>query len=406
MNEILKYLFKVNLIVICTAIIGCSGVEDRSYDILSGGLESGTPAPPIEPAVALLDGDGWISKESYYEKTVHYGTSRFDRCQNEFSDNGLNAYTDCLSDWSRLNTGNSRGEKTIKYGRVKVKIPYLKKVGGTSGMSLSGLHHDIGWEDFITQLTADDLLVFIHGYNTSFTNAAIRCAQLAHDTNFKGEAVFYSWPSAENPLTYAKDKKRAQENFKLFAKFLEDIASQTDKKIHIVAHSMGTYILMNSLVILDNRIKQDSNILSARREKHDGKIFSQIILAAPDISKDDYHKKFSMHEFSKMADNFTFYSSENDHVLYESQIVNYFIEGTSQARLGDSSSSFFVIKGMDTVDTRQEISSQFFGHSFYANYRSLVSDMYILLKYGTYPDNRMLQKVIDKNDNTLWFIRD
>jgi hypothetical protein len=62
---------------------------------------------------------------------------------------------------------------------------------------------------------------------------------------------------------------------------------------------------------------------------------------------------------------------------------------------------------MDTVDTRQEISAQFFGHSFYANYRGLVTDIYLLLKYGAEPDDRMLQRVIDnKNEKPLWFIRD
>jgi len=399
MRNYLLYFWSISLVLTLAIFTGCETKMSES------------PPESLPKTLApILDEDGWITKNSYYEKTVHYGTTRVDKCSRKIlSVSGDIEYIideKCAKDLLRLNTGNKQGEQSIHYGRAVVKIPYTKVVGGTAGMSLTYLRHNVGWENFISQLSSDDLLIFIHGFNTSFSNAAIRCAQLAHDTNFNGEAVFYSWPSAENPATYARDKKRAQENFELFASFLQDIASNTDKKIHVIAHSMGTYILMNSLAILNKRIESNTDLLHSRRKKHDGKIFSQIILAAPDIAKDDYHRKFSNHNFSNMADKITLYSAENDHVLDAAQIMNYFVEGTSQARLGDSSGSFFVIKGMDTIDTRQEISPQFFGHSFYANYRSMVSDMYILLNYGTSPDKRMLQKVVDKNGDYLWFIRD
>lgn len=352
--------------------------------------------------VAPLDGDGWLSEKGYYEKTVHYGTNRIDKCRNPKL-----LYDTCVNDPLRLNTGNKRGGGFISYGRATVKIPWTKEVGGTSGMSMTHLIHGIDWYDFMSRISADDLLIFIHGFNTSFSNAAIRCAQLAHDTSFKGEAVFFSWPSAENFVTYARDKKRAQEDFELLATFLQNIASNTDKNVHIVAHSMGTFLLMNSLAVLDQRIKKDDNILHSRREKFKGKMFGQIILAAPDIAKEDYQRNFTRHDFRKMAERITLYSAENDYVLSGSRIFNFLgEEETGQPRLDDFSESFFVINGMDTVDTRQEISAQFFGHSFYGNYRSLVSDMHILLNYGTHPDNRMLQKVSDKDDHILWFIRD
>jgi len=275
-------------------------------------------------------------------------------------------------------------------------------------MSLTKIEHDIGFSEFISELTSEDLLVFVHGFNTSFTNAAIRTAQLAHDTNFKGEAVFFSWPSSENPATYSTDKKRAKENFKLLAEFLIKISKHNDKKIHIVAHSMGTYLLVNSLSIINEKKENSDKFLQSRGFKHNEKMFNQIILAAPDIAKDEYYLTFDNYNLSSIAEKITLYSSINDHVLSKaSRVMNYFIEGTGQARLGDSSDSFFVVDDMDTVDTRQEISAQFFGHSFYANYRGLVTDIYLLLKYGAEPDDRMLQRVIDnKNEKPLWFIRD
>lgn len=385
---------------------------------------TGCTTVPISTEAPSLDNNGWLSKKSYYEKLVHYGTTREDRylglnrsyiCRNQKSTYFRGKYDaskeidDCKNNLFRLNTGNDKKENSITYGSARIKIPYTKEVGETAGMSLTNLNHDIGWKKFKSNISKDDVLIFIHGFNTSFSSAAIRCAQLAHDTNFKGKAVFYSWSSHESSFnpSYNDDKKRAVENFELFADFLQGIASTTDKNIHIVAHSMGTYILMHSLAILDKRIQLDNNILHSRRTRLNGKIFKQVILAAPDIEKDSYHRNFSKHNFSKMAERYTLYSTENDYVLRVSKIVNYFgKEGSAQARLGDSSRLFFVIDGMDTIDARQEISSQFFGHSFYAENRSLVSDMYDILNHGTQPDKRILQKVYDKKKNKLWFIRD
>ena len=357
---------------------------------------------------APLTQDGWIVDDSFYVKEVHYGTTRFDKCAPV-----ITTAVACANDPKRLDTGNDRGLDHVVYGNAYVKIPFDKKVGGVEGMSLSGVDHGVGWDVFRSGISSDDVLVFIHGYNTSFSNAAIRTAQLAHDTNFMGEAVLFSWPSNQGARivhNYRMDKERANENVELLAEFLLKIAEASDKKIHIVAHSMGGYILTNSLSIISNKLDQNNKLLELRRNKHNNKIFNQIILAAPDIANDEYELKFTKYNYSELAERITLYSSVNDNVLKASSLINMFLEGTGEHRLGTSlqasGDNFKVIKGMDTVDTRKEIAPQFFGHSFYANYRSLVTDIYLILNYGIHPDNRMLQKVIDKNNKELWFIRD
>ena len=39
------------------------------------------------------------------------------------------------------------------------------------------------------------VLVFVHGYNNRFEHAAFRCAQIVHDLEYPGVAMFWSWPS-------------------------------------------------------------------------------------------------------------------------------------------------------------------------------------------------------------------
>lgn len=389
MSKLHYYLGRIIPAFVIAFLAGCQSLTDTSS--------------------APLDNRGWITEGSFYEKTVYYGTTRADKCvkliKSPRIDKSSKAYENCLKDTTRLNTGNHHTVAEIHFGSVKVKIPYVKRVGGTDGMSLTELRHDVGWNKFKSMISDDDLFVFVHGFNTNFDSAAIRCAQLAHDTNFKGKAIFFSWPSREHPATYGTDQKRANENIDMLADFLQNVAASTDKKIHVVAHSMGTYILTKSLAKLDERILKDNEILSSRRRQKNGKVFSQIILAAPDIGQDDYYKQFSTSQFSRLVDNITLYASVNDHVLDVSSFVNIYLNGSFQPRLGDSSSGFFVVDGMDTIDARLEIKPQIVGHSYYANYRSFVSDMYLLFKYGTEPEERMLQKVVDKNGKVLWFMR-
>ena len=48
--------------------------------------------------------------------------------------------------------------------------------------------------------------LFVHGYNTSFSEAAKRTAQISYDLMFEGKAVFYSWPSQSSMFKYPQDE--------------------------------------------------------------------------------------------------------------------------------------------------------------------------------------------------------
>jgi pimeloyl-ACP methyl ester carboxylesterase len=352
----------------------------------------GAPAVQLGPS-------GWLPDGGYYEKTVHYGTTRPDMLGAGVSGTSLAAHM------TRLDSGNARSEPSVAYGRVKVMIPFDKTVGGTEGMSVSALDHGIGWEEFGGGLKTDDLVVFIHGYATSFTDAAIRAAQMAHDTHFQGEAVLFSWPSGGHVTEYFADQARATESVVPLAEFLAMLANNTTKRIHVVAHSLGTYILTKSLAWLDQHPTVASIDLSAVKARRQGRLFGQIILAAPDVDTENYLATFADVDVSALAERVTLYSSHNDMVLKMSRFANPTAAGPSLARLGDSAAAFVVAKGMDTVDARREISPQFFGHSFYAEYPALVSDIHEVLTQGLAPDDRMLQKVTDARGQSLWFVR-
>ncbi|MEM9997401.1 MAG: alpha/beta hydrolase, partial [Bacteroidota bacterium] len=50
------------------------------------------------------------------------------------------------------------------------------------------------------------VLLYVHGFNVSFEDAARRAAQMAYDLDFDGIPAFYSWPSDASLLSYLSDE--------------------------------------------------------------------------------------------------------------------------------------------------------------------------------------------------------
>jgi len=94
----------------------------------------------------------------------------------------------------------------------------------------------------------NDLLVFIHGYNVSFADAARRTAQLSYDLKFQGVPLTYSWPSLSETEEYLTDEASVQYTVPHLVTFLKDVIdnnkeSKNKANIHIVGHSMGSRAL-------------------------------------------------------------------------------------------------------------------------------------------------------------------
>ena len=52
-----------------------------------------------------------------------------------------------------------------------------------------------------------EAVVYIHGFNNSFENAARQTAQIALDAKFDGAPILYSWPSKNRMVSYTEDEE-------------------------------------------------------------------------------------------------------------------------------------------------------------------------------------------------------
>jgi len=185
------------------------------------------------------------------------------------------------------------GNKT-EYGLCHVSIPRDHRMGELEGPSIWKLEfrpdvnkHIVivgppvvaGEADFFGELKQKiansrekQALVFIHGFNTTFNNAARRTAQIAYDLGFDGVAAFYSWPShgSLSPLGFNEDGRNADLTVAQFKQFLADLSAKTQAKtIHLIAHSMGNRVLTRAL--------SEMSLAGAKTK------FRQVILMAPDV---------------------------------------------------------------------------------------------------------------------------
>ncbi len=71
-----------------------------------------------------------------------------------------------------------------------------------------------------------EILVFIHGFNNSFADAAQRAAQLAVDSEFPGAIALYSWPSEDSTPLYTFDANNVEYTQPHFGAFLDLLQSR------------------------------------------------------------------------------------------------------------------------------------------------------------------------------------
>jgi esterase/lipase superfamily enzyme len=128
----------------------------------------------------------------------------------------------------------------------------------------------VALKEMISRSDSSDAFIFVHGFNTTFSDAAKRTAQMAFDLSFKGCPIMFSWPSNGKTLQYVSDYDNVDWAIPHLKRFIEDVIEKgKPKKLHLIAHSMGNRLL--------------TNVLKELEGEHHEVLFNQIILAAPDI---------------------------------------------------------------------------------------------------------------------------
>ena len=297
--------------------------------------------------------------------------------------------------------GINRGSSLI-YGFCKVSIPRDHRMGHLESPSIwkwerrqNPSKHVVLLEThvqlrkkFFNDLAAriktssgKKAFLFIHGYNVTFEDAARRTAQISYDLGFDGAPIFYSWPSqgVSMPLAYTRDEANNEWSQANLKRFIEDFFAQSDAQdVYLIAHSMGNRGLTRAL----------ADILSAKPSIKER--LKEVILAAPDIDAEVFRRDIAP-LLTASSSPITLYASSNDLALVMSKSVH------GSPRAGDSGKGLIITPGIETIDATYTDTS-FIGHSYYAERRSILADIFYVITEGRRADGRFgLKKVRTKN---------
>lgn len=295
----------------------------------------------------------------------------------------------------------------LKYGVADVSIPRDHRMGELESPSIFRFEFKENPDKHVVLLSVDrrtgdsffaeiaskldasgnkSALVFIHGYKTSFEDAARRTAQMSYDLAFKGVPVFYSWPSQAKLVSYTVDEQNiewSQANIELF---LEDFFEKSQaEKVYLIAHSMGNRGLtraLHSLVQKKPEIRQR---------------LAEIILAAPDVDAEVFKRDIAPGLIASGAP-VTLYASSGDKALRASKKVHGF------PRAGESGELLVVLDGMETIDA-SNVATDFLGHSYFAESRSILSDIFNIVNNGQRAEARFGLEAVQTSDGRYWKFR-
>ena len=226
-------------------------------------------------------------------------------------------------------------------------------------------------------------LVYLHGYNVSFDEAAIRAAQMGFDLKVSGITAFFSWPSTADVQGYFADQERIEASEREIADFLVRMARESGAEaVHIIAHSMGNRGLARAV----QRITSRAADLSGVR-------FGQIILAAPDVSVDLFRDLAAV--YPTLCERTTMYTSARDRALAMSK----FLQDADRAGF---TPPVTVVGGIDTVEVT-DIDVTILGHGYYAEAEPVLYDIAQLLHTNAAPRERPRLREVRAEDGSLYW---
>jgi esterase/lipase superfamily enzyme len=319
---------------------------------------------------------------------------------------------------------SERRSAVIHYGRSDVKVPRVHNLGrdvvteqlsralnrpqpghfevrSSSEFAAAGGGPDV--DAFFGALAAalgetpdKDVIVLVHGYNSSFAGPVARAAELAYGLGTRAVPVAYCWTSRAATERYTHDENDVDFAARQLATFLAQMTARLGSvapaaRVHVVGHSMGTRVLTQALA----RVKASLPPPAAGQAPP----FKNLVFAAADVDAAEFAARMVDDGLARLAARTTLYAAYNDRALVASEYVH----GREYPRAGRAGAGLLVLPGVDTVDVSLNDASVV-GHSYYGDNRAVVYDLHMLLVLDLPPAKRNLYRA-EKGGLPYWLIR-
>lgn len=194
-----------------------------------------------------------------------------------------------------------------------------------------------------------EVLVFVHGFNTTLTDAILRTAQFADDMDYSGIPVVFSWASRGKVLDYVYDLNSALSARDRLVEGVELLAAASPSGFDVVAHSMGNMLVMEAIRQTAMQGKFNST-----------KKIRTVTLASPDVDVDLFETQLKQLPLSQRK--FYVLIAANDKALGFSRAIAGGVD-----RVGDADPERLEQLGVTVVDLTQIKDTNSLNHAKFAD---------------------------------------
>lgn len=224
------------------------------------------------------------------------------------------------------------------------------------------------------------VLLFIHGYNTSFEFSVTRAAQFGRDIFFDGTVIVWSWASRGEFAEYDYDRESSNDTGKRLRYFVELLAKQPSD-LTVLAHSMGNQPLLHVIDYLNGKVP--------------GKKFRNVLFVAPDVAQDIFLREAP--RINNLSLRATLYACGNDFALRASELKNSF------PRAGKGGPGIVLPMDVEPIDVVGRTLSM--NHSYVFDTVHGISDAQKLIRQDLGADGRGLQRR-EVSTGVYWILDD
>ncbi len=225
------------------------------------------------------------------------------------------------------------------------------------------------------------VLVYVHGYYTSFVTAVETGIALQQGLHFPGPVIVYSWPARKTSVTsYARDEKSADWSMPHFVTFLGNVTEAfPGMPVSFAGYSLGSRFVT-------------AGIAYYRRGRCNN-CFGRAVLFAPDVFTADLRSALTSANLCTGEPLLNpvapapvlLYVSNNDKALRQSQRYH------RNQRAGQAGGDLILCSGVDTVDVSYLKSGGGSGHGYLLDPRVLADAAAAFA--GVAPTRRGLKQV-------------
>jgi esterase/lipase superfamily enzyme len=257
----------------------------------------------------------------------------------------------------------------------------------------------------LARTPCSEAYIYIHGFNNTFEDAAFVMAGIHHFMGRTGVPIIYTWPagSPEGMLGgYTHDSESGQFTGYHLRQFIKTVAACPGiRKIHLLAHSRGTDVLMTALREINLECRAAGKVTRSELK------LGNLILAAADLDQEVTSQRIIAELLPLVPERMTVYVSATDRAIGVADLLFGSKRRIGQLRWSDlnddQKNAMKAVPQMQVIDAR--VQAGFLGHSYFHASPAVSSDLILILRDNRGPGAENGRPLIKRQEG-FWEIDD